>query len=61
MDRRIAIVTKVARILAVAAVIGIGGQLAAPVLAHAKSTKCFGNPDPNNPGTFIIKCSTSRP
>ena len=58
MDKAIAM-TKVARVLGLALLLGFAGQLMLPVVAHAKSSKCYSVPV--GPGSYVIKCSTSRP
>jgi hypothetical protein len=58
VDKRIA-VTKVGRVLDLALLLGFAGQLVLPVVAHAKSSKCYAVPV--GPGSYVIKCSTSRP
>jgi hypothetical protein len=58
MDKRIA-VTKVGRVLGLALLLGFAGQLMLPVVAHAKSSKCY--MVPVAPGSYVVKCSTSRP
>jgi hypothetical protein len=59
MEKRIAVVTKIGRVLSLALLLGVAGQLMLPVAAHAKSSKCFAVPVA--PGQYVIKCSTSRP
>lgn len=58
MDKRIA-VTKIGRVLGLALLLGFAGQLMLPVVAHAKSSKCYAVPV--GPGSYVVKCSTSRP
>jgi hypothetical protein len=58
MDKGIA-VTKIGRVLGLALLLGFAGQLVLPVVAHARSSKCF--TVPVAPGQYVIKCSTSRP
>jgi hypothetical protein len=53
------VMKKVSKVFAIAALIAAMAQFAAPV--YARSSKCYAVPDPNNPGTYIIICSTSRP
>ena len=48
------------RVFAVAvAIVGAFSVLATP--AYAKRVKCFSNPVPGHPGTFIVHCGTARP
>ena len=51
------------RIAAIAlSLVGIvGAQFAVVTSAEAKAVKCFGNPVPGQPGTFVFTCSTRRP
>jgi hypothetical protein len=59
MDKQIAVVTKIGRVLSLALLLGIAGQLVLPVVAHARSSKCF--MVPVAPGKYVVTCSTSRP
>ena len=61
MEKRIAVVKKVGRILSLALLRGVAAQMALPVVAHAKRPKCFAVPVPGQPGTSIVHCTTTRP
>jgi hypothetical protein len=58
MDQRIAVVTNIGRVLSLALLLGIAGQFVLPVVAHARSSKCFAVPVA--PGQYVIRCSTGR-
>jgi len=51
--------SKVRAFAVAVAIVGAFGVMASP--AQAKSVKCFGNPVPGHPGTFIVHCGTARP
>lgn len=51
---------KISKAFAMAALIAVMAQFAASAV-YARSAKCYAVPDPNNPGTYIVICSTSRP
>ena len=53
---------KTVRILSLALLIGVAGQLVLPVIAHAsRRPQCVPVALPDKPGTYVVKCSTSRP
>jgi hypothetical protein len=58
MEGRIAVVTKIGRVLSLALLLGVTGQLLLPVVAHARSSKCFAVPV--GPDQYVIRCSTNR-
>lgn len=58
MEKRIAVVKKIGRVLSLALLLGVAGELMLPVVAHARSEKCFAVPV--SPGHFVIRCSTNR-
>jgi hypothetical protein len=58
MGKRIEVAKKIGRVLSLALLLGIAGQLVLPVVAHARSSKCFAVPVA--PGQYVIRCSTNR-
>ena len=40
---------------------GIGGTAALTPVASAKRAQCVATPVPDQPGTYIVTCSTNRP
>jgi hypothetical protein len=67
MEKRNSIVKRTGRILMVAILLGIGGQLALPLAAHARNggathrrAHCASVPVPGKPGAFVVHCTTAR-
>ena len=53
---------KTLRILALALLIGVAGQLVLPVIAHAsRRPHCIAVPVAGKPGTYVVQCTTTRP
>jgi hypothetical protein len=63
MDGRIAATTKkVGRIIVLAGVLAVAGQVVLPAVAHAsRRPHCAAVPVPGKPGTYVVRCSTGRP
>jgi hypothetical protein len=62
MNGRIVGVKKVGRIVMLAVLVAIGGQLTLPLMAHAsRRPHCVAVPVPGQPGASVIRCTVQRP
>jgi hypothetical protein len=62
MDARMVGVKKLGRIVMLAVLVAIGGELTLPLMAHAsRRPHCAAVPVPGQPGTSVVRCTVQRP